>query len=163
MRTVIKGTTQNIAVDTNPQGANCSVSQDGAQVAIVNPTPGKVKVSRSKDALTFTCSKLPEFPNSAVVTLESTFNGATVGNVLIGGLIGVAVDASTGANYSYPENVMIDIAAANAPAPEAAPGPQSAPAPETPKGTAPATKQIAPPAPKPEPSAPVAAPSATSN
>jgi hypothetical protein len=113
--TIVKGTTQDIAVDSNPQGANCTVSRNGAQLAVVNPTPGKIKVTRDREALTFACSKAPEYSNTATSVVESKFNGTTFGNILIGGVVGAVVDASTGSNYSYPDRVMIDLIAANLP------------------------------------------------
>ena len=48
--------------------------------------------------------------NVTVVTVPS-FGPATFGNIIAGGVIGVVVDAASGANYSYPENVRLDLAA----------------------------------------------------
>jgi hypothetical protein len=39
--------------------------------------------------------------------LSSKFTGATVGNILLGGIVGVVVDAASGANNKYPERVTI--------------------------------------------------------
>jgi len=39
--------------------------------------------------------------------VESKFSGATIGNVLAGGLIGIAVDAASGANNFYPDQVTV--------------------------------------------------------
>jgi hypothetical protein len=107
--TVVKGTTQEIVVDTNPTGASCTVARGNAQIAVLSATPGTVQVSRSKDSLTVACMKAPEYPTPTTQIVEPAFNGVTLGNVLIGGLIGVVVDASTGANHTYPEKVMIDL------------------------------------------------------
>lgn len=113
--TVIKGTTQDIAVETNPPGASCTVSRNGAQIAILSATPGKVQVSRDKSPLMVSCTKAPEAATPVNQTVESKFNGATFGNILAGGVIGVVVDASTGANYTYPEQVMVSLATEPAP------------------------------------------------
>jgi hypothetical protein len=102
-----------------------------------DPPNRNVQVGRDKEALVFSCTKAPEFATAKTQRVESSFNGATFGNIIAGGLIGVVVDASTGANYTYPEKVSIDLAgtsgapvAASAPAaPAAAAAPQAAPAP----------------------------------
>jgi len=134
--TVVKGTKQDIAVETSPQGATCVVSRGGAEVAMIQQSPGVVQVGRDKEALVFSCTKAPEFATAKTQRVESSFNGATFGNIIAGGLIGVVVDASTGANYTYPEKVSIDLAgssgapvAASAPAaPAAAATPAAEPA-----------------------------------
>ena len=108
--TVMKGTTQDIAVETNPPGATCTVSRNGAQLAVLSATPGKVQVGRDKSPLTVSCTKSPESTTPVNQTVESKFNGATFGNILAGGVIGVVVDASTGANYTYPELVTVSLA-----------------------------------------------------
>ncbi len=110
--TVVKGTTQDILVETDPTGASCTVSNsNGVQVAVLNQTPGAVQVSRSKHALTFSCTKTPQFTSPSIQVVQSDFNGMTFGNILVGGLIGAAVDASTGANNNYPEKVFINLSA----------------------------------------------------
>lgn len=109
--TVMKGTTQKISVNTNPQGAACDVSREGAKLSSLPQTPATVEVSRDKNALSFSCTKAPEHAEATAYTVESKFNGATLGNILLGGVVGVVVDASTGSNYSYPENVTIDLVA----------------------------------------------------
>jgi hypothetical protein len=39
--------------------------------------------------------------------VASSFSGATVGNILLGGLVDVVVDAASGANNKYPDRVII--------------------------------------------------------
>jgi hypothetical protein len=52
-----------------------------------------------------TCTRDGYEPTTEIV--DSKFSGATVGNVLLGGLIGIAVDAASGANNNYPERILI--------------------------------------------------------
>jgi hypothetical protein len=144
--TVVKGTSQNISVDTNPQGATCTVTRNGSQIAVVQQTPGKVEVGRDKGALVVACTKAEMAPASQ--TVDAKFNGATFGNILLGGVVGAVVDASTGANYSYPEQISVDFAAAaggpvtasapTAPTAAAAPAAESKPAAEAKAAAAPA-------------------------
>jgi hypothetical protein len=109
--TVVSGTSQDVAVDTEPQGASCTFSRtaDGT-IGTVTPTPGKLNLARRKDPVTITCTRDGYQPTVEVV--ESIFTGATVGNVLLGGLIGVAVDAASGANNWYPDRVIVPMAPA---------------------------------------------------
>ena len=39
--------------------------------------------------------------------LASSFTGATFGNLLLGGFVGVVIDASSGANNKYPERIVV--------------------------------------------------------
>ena len=77
-----------------------------------------------------TCTK--EGYQPATVAASSKFTGATFGNVIAGGLVGVAVDAASGANNRYPSEVKLDLvenAAAPPPAPVAqTPSPMLRPA-----------------------------------
>src|SRR6185369_3446122 len=103
--TVVSGTSQNISVRTEPDGANCRLERAGAVVGIINPTPGTVHVDKSKNDITVICKK--EGYEDGISPLPSSFTGATFGNILLGGLIGVAVDAASGANNKYPENAYV--------------------------------------------------------
>jgi hypothetical protein len=96
--TVIAGTTQDIRIVSDPPGAECRVSRDEVALAVVT-TPATVNVPRSKRNIMAVCRKegLPE----TAETIPSEIHGGTVGNVIAGGLIGVAVDAASGANNQY--------------------------------------------------------------
>jgi len=130
---IIEGTTQQIAVSTPPA--------DGAQCVMKNPegkwtvtTPGSVKVHKSKGDLEVVCHK--DGFQDGTTKVVSHFNGATAGNIILGGVIGVGVDAATGANNNYPKSVEIPMAAATATAPMATP----ASTPPAPPPAAPAAK-----------------------
>lgn len=119
--TVVSGTTDVVAVESYPPGASCSVARAGATVATITMTPGVMSVGKSGSPLEVTCRK-PGYQAGAAVA-ASSFNGWTFGNLVIGGLIGVVVDASTGANFTYPPSVVVALA----PSPDAGPlqlGPQ---------------------------------------
>ncbi|WP_207539003.1 hypothetical protein [Sabulicella rubraurantiaca] len=105
--TVTQGTTATIAVTTEPAGATCTVSRDGSPIAVVNPTPGTVTISRSSRDLAVRCERQGFQP--AVATAPAGFQPMTMGNLLIGGLIGVAVDAASGAISTYPANVALTL------------------------------------------------------
>lgn len=103
--TVTQGTTATIAVATTPPGATCTISRDGAPIAVVNPTPGSVTISRSTRDLAVRCEREGHLPAEAVT--PAGFQAMTVGNLLIGGIIGVAVDAASGAMGTYPGNISL--------------------------------------------------------
>jgi hypothetical protein len=105
---IVEGTDQSVTVQTTPSGASCELKRDGEVIGIVNPTPGTVTVDKSKDDIAVICRK--DGYQDASGTLSSEFQGMTFGNILFGGLIGVAVDASSGAMHEYPVSVTIAMA-----------------------------------------------------
>jgi hypothetical protein len=55
--TITEGTGQSVAVSTAPSGATCSVIREGQAVGQVAATPGSIRIDKSKNDLTVTCSK----------------------------------------------------------------------------------------------------------
>jgi hypothetical protein len=104
--TIIHGTTQDLHIDSEPQGASCKVDRAGAATGVVDRTPGKVTVKRHKDSIVVSCALDGYEPSSEVLT--ASFNALTMGNlVLPGGTVGFVVDASTGANNKYPARTVV--------------------------------------------------------
>ena len=101
--TVTSGGFQTIDIKTEPAGADCMFSRDGAPVARVYPTPGPILVGKSSGDIAVLCRK-PGFEDTGG-TIGSGFQPMTLGNIILGGIIGVVVDASTGAMTKYPEAV----------------------------------------------------------
>jgi hypothetical protein len=102
--TIINGSTQPISVTTDPVvGANCELKNSEGTWYIT--TPGNAVISRTKNDLNVSCTK-DGYPTTAIV-VPSKFHAATFGNIVAGGLIGVAVDASTGANFEYDTPVKV--------------------------------------------------------
>ena len=96
--TIIKGTTQSISLKTPPEeGAQCELKNSQAPWFVT--TPGSVTVHKTKTDLVVTCTKSGF--QDATATIPARFNGVTAGNILIGGLVGLTVDAASGANYGY--------------------------------------------------------------
>jgi ligand-binding sensor domain-containing protein len=79
-------------------GVNCELNNDKGKWFVT--TPGSVIILKSYEDLTVVCKK-EDTKHAGVNTFKSTNEGAVWGNVLTGGLIGYAVDASTGAGFSY--------------------------------------------------------------
>lgn len=111
--TLVKGSSQSVNVNTEPAGATCTLTRKGKQIAVINPTPGTVNVDKSKDALAVSCTK-PSYLESAG-TIPSHFHPMTFGNILFGGLIGVAIDAGSGAMNEYEPSVTLTMIPAEFP------------------------------------------------
>ena len=106
--TIVEGTSQTVTVTTDPPGATCELSRGTEVISVVNATPGSVVVDKSKDDISVTCEK--EGYESGSSTLSSEFQGMTFGNLIFGGLIGVAIDAGSGAMHEYRPSVAIVMA-----------------------------------------------------
>ena len=103
--TIVEGDDQTVSVITAPPEASCELTRGGTAVAFVNPTPGSVVLEKSNDNISVLCKKMGHFDGAG--TLASSFQGMTFGNIIFGGLIGVAVDAASGAMHEYPASIMV--------------------------------------------------------
>lgn len=90
-------------------GAYCTLVNDKGTFYV--NTPGTVTVLKAYGDMSATCKK--EESHVGVAVFQSASEGATWGNVLAGGLIGYAVDASTGAGFSYPPTLNIEMIKGN--------------------------------------------------
>lgn len=116
--TITTGTSQSISVLTAPPGAVCELKRRDTIVGVVNPTPGSVTVGKSGSDIGVSCTRADHLP--AAATVRSRFQPATLGNILLGGVVGLVVDASTGASGRYPDSVSL-ILVATSPATEVDP------------------------------------------
>ena len=117
---ITQGTTQSVGISTDPPGATCTISRGGQQLASVARTPGTVTVSKSSRALDVRCTRADH--NPALISVPSSTAAMTAGNLLVGGVVGLAVDAGTGAMNYYPANVAVTLTPV-APPPAAMPEP----------------------------------------
>lgn len=114
--TVIKGTSQSIVITTPPvSGAYCILSSAEGNWPVT--TPNVVTVDKSKEDILVKCTK-PGY-QEASASIPSDFQGWTLGNLVLGGLIGVGVDAATGAMNEYPRAFAIPMTALTGPIPGA--------------------------------------------
>jgi hypothetical protein len=105
--TIVKGSTQDLNINTDPVGANCDLSRAGVVIASVNPTPGSVQIKKDKNDIEVKCKKNGYAETSG--RIPANFEGWTVGNVLFGGIIGIAVDYSSGALNSYEPELFVKL------------------------------------------------------
>ena len=102
---IVEGTDQQITVSSKPSEALCELIREGGQIGIVNPTPGTITVSKSAQDITVKCMK--EGWGEGVQVLSADFESMTWGNAIFGGIIGLAVDAGSGAMHLYQPSVMV--------------------------------------------------------
>lgn len=106
--TITTSTNQSFTVLTEPDGARCELRRGDVLVAYVNPTPGTVQIGKSSRPMQVRCIR--EGHASAVMEVQPEFQPMFLGNILIGGLVGVIVDTSTGAIAYYPDTVRLALA-----------------------------------------------------
>ncbi len=111
---VIRGGDEQVAFVSNPPGAGLALSNGLA----CPQTPCDLKISR-KDDFTATFSKPGYRPESVRVVSHVSGGGVAVGagNIIAGGIIGVGVDAYTGANLDHSPNPVEVILVPAAPLP----------------------------------------------
>lgn len=113
-------------------GAYCTLVNDKGTFYV--NTPGTVTVLKAYGDMSATCKK--EESHVGVFVFQSANEGAVWGNILAGGLIGYAVDASTGAGFSYPPTLNIEMIKGNV-IPALPTGPQASAASAAPAPAAP--------------------------
>ena len=89
--TIIHGTKQRIGISSSPTGAKVSVDNDSVGV-----TPLFVNLKRKDDYIV--TIELPGY-QKAQLTITSSVSGWVWGNIVFGGLIGLAIDAASGGLY----------------------------------------------------------------
>jgi len=101
---VVHGTNQAVTIETLTadgkliEGAECSVANDKAETVALSGSSALVR--RSDGTLNIECKQAGYLPASGQAT--SRINGGMVGNVVLGGLVGAAIDSGTGAGFNYP-------------------------------------------------------------
>jgi PEGA domain len=103
---VTRGTTENISISSTPAGATAEIT--GLDVPTACVTPCAVLAKRNAD-ITITIAKEGYEPQVIPLTKEIPGSGAAgfAGNILAGGLVGMGVDAATGAALDHKPNPVI--------------------------------------------------------
>jgi len=105
---IISGTTEEIAINTNPASATCGLYRQGIKIGEIGTTPGSVTVKKTKYDITVVCAK--EGYQQATYLNHSGAAGATFGNIVLGGGIGWAIDSASGADNEYDPVVNLTMA-----------------------------------------------------
>lgn len=102
---IVSGAQQSLSVTTSPSNAQCSLTSDKG-TWFINNTPGTVTVHRALADMTVSCKK-DELQGSNIA--KSSIQPIEFGNILTGGIIGLAIDAMTGAGYDYPNPIDVNL------------------------------------------------------
>lgn len=95
--TILTGTKDSITFNSTPEGAK--VMHKGIEKCT---TPCTAEIPRSLSRQMVTLQK--EGFNNKEVKLTKTFNAVSLVNILLGGVIGVGIDAATGSLTKYSPN-----------------------------------------------------------
>jgi hypothetical protein len=102
---IIEGRSQEIVININPPGATCTLVRNDMPIGTVSPTPSAVLIEKTKYDIIIKCDK--DGYEQATYFNKSGAAGATVGNIVLGGGIGWAIDSATGADNKYDSPVNI--------------------------------------------------------
>jgi hypothetical protein len=103
--TIVKGTEQQVSVNTpGVPGALCQLQSPAIGMRTVQ-TPANIVLPKSRHNVAVTCSA--QCYTDGVGTLGSHTEVMTAGNVIFGGLIGLGVDAASGAMNKYDPDVEV--------------------------------------------------------
>ncbi len=105
---IIEGRSQEIAVSTDPPGAECGLyREEGVRIATIERTPGSVLVKKTRNDIWIVCTK-PGYQQAVYLNHSGAALANVVGGILTLG-ISTAVDSSTGAGNEYqsPANVVM--------------------------------------------------------
>ena len=115
--TIIEGRNQQIVVNTNPPGADCAFYRQSAKIGTVQNTAGSALIEKSKYDIWIACVK--QGYQQAAYLNHSGVAGATLGNIILGGGIGWAIDSATGSDNKYDSPVNITMVPVQPGQPEA--------------------------------------------
>lgn len=106
---VVNGENQSVQVATRDtkgdalEGVNCEWRNSKKSGSFISPSV--ISVKRDYDTMHVSCRK--EGSPEGTVAVASKASGALAGNILAGGIIGAAIDHSTGNAYEYPSVVVV--------------------------------------------------------
>jgi hypothetical protein len=109
--TILAGRSQTVTVATNPPGARCELLREGRVIGTVENTPGAITLNKTKHDIDVVCRK--DGFTEAKGFGESGTEGATFGNIALGGLIGWGIDSAVGADNKYPEVMTVNLVPAS--------------------------------------------------
>lgn len=98
--TITKGTTQAVAVSTpGAPGATCTLTSGGIGGSKTLTTPATLVLDKSQDNIQVVCKK--ECFQDAVGIIASHTETMAAGNIVAGGVVGLGIDAASGAMNRY--------------------------------------------------------------
>jgi hypothetical protein len=118
---IVSGTSQDVVVNTNPEGAECRIEREGIEIGRVFNTPGSANISKTKHDITIFCDKegyhTATYINDSGWESGSGAAGIALDVILTLG-ISSAIDSATGADNKYESPVNITLVPLSEPKPE---------------------------------------------
>jgi|TARA_B110000967_G_scaffold55549_2_gene56961 uncharacterized protein YceK len=111
---VMEGSDQTVNVNTTgceqlgPMRCNVTNSEGSS----VLTAPASVAVEKARGPMTISCESR-DGSATGLKRIESSYESMNVGNILVGGIIGIGVDAATGAMWKYPSSVNVEMICGN--------------------------------------------------
>jgi hypothetical protein len=103
--TITKGTTQVVAVNTpGVNGASCTLTSP-AIGSLTVVTPDTISLPKASDNISVRCTKQCYQDGAGVIS--SNMEGMVAGNIILGGVIGLGVDAVSGAMNKYTPEIQV--------------------------------------------------------
>lgn len=104
---IIDGRSEEIMVNTSPEGASCNMTRNSESLGTISPTPGSLYVEKTKYNILINCTKSGYEPASYIN--KSGSDDATWGNIVLGGFVGWGIDSASGADNHYDTPVNITL------------------------------------------------------
>ena len=109
---IVQGTDQEIAINTNPVAANCILEREGEKIGELTATPGTVTVSKTKHDITIICDK-EGYQTASYINDSGWESGSGAAGIALDVILtlGVssAIDSATGADNRYESPVNITL------------------------------------------------------
>ena len=105
--TITIGTTQAVAINTpGVEKAECELKSEGIGVKSVT-TPATIVLDKSQHNVEVTCRKKCFTEGKGVIASHT--DEMTAGNLIVGGVVGLAVDAGSGAMNQYEPQIQVSM------------------------------------------------------
>ncbi len=91
------------SIETVPKVASCELN--GNDFVQVVDTPTSLELPAKAAPITLTCSADGYLPTTE--DMDTAADGWILGNILLGGVVGIAIDAARGAGQKYPPRVTV--------------------------------------------------------
>ena len=106
--TMARGTTEEVRIESNPTGAAIVVVKDGVTFDECSATPCTVTLKRKTPPFLVTFAKDGCQSQTLVLERKHATGKGLAGNLLgVGGVVGMGVDAASGAAYSITPNPLV--------------------------------------------------------
>lgn len=99
--TIVSGDETDTQITTDPIGAECELL--GEDYNTIVTTPANVQLDSDAAPVTIICNADGHLEERTEI--DTSMDGSIFGNILMGGLIGIAIDAASGSGQKYPESV----------------------------------------------------------